>query len=111
MTLALRAHRRWRPDPTIDESQRLPRIAVLGAGHPGPVIAPAAVAAGYAVAIAPPGDPGAVDLVADIVERIGFDAVRLDSLRAGRLFEAGGPVFGATLRRAEFERAVRAEAA
>jgi 8-hydroxy-5-deazaflavin:NADPH oxidoreductase len=223
----------WRPDPTIDESQRLPRIAVLGAGHSGPVIARAAVEAGYPVAIAASGDPArialvaqvlvpgaesrwaadavadadvvllaipihkfatfdralvagklvvdimnywppvdgvqamfedhrrgsseivqdrladstvvkslnhlgyhqldeerrpegsperravgvagddpdAVDLVADIVERIGFDAVRLDSLRAGRLFEAGGPVFGATLRRAEFERAVRAEAA
>jgi predicted dinucleotide-binding enzyme len=56
-------------------------------------------------------DPEAVDLVAEIIERIGFDTVRLDSLRAGRLFEAGGPVFGASLRQAEFERAIRAEAA
>jgi predicted dinucleotide-binding enzyme len=56
-------------------------------------------------------DPDAVDLVADIVERIGFDTIRLDSLRAGRVFEAGGPVFGAALRRSEFELAVRAEAA
>jgi predicted dinucleotide-binding enzyme len=56
-------------------------------------------------------DPGAVDVVARIIERIGFDSVQLDSLRAGRLFEAGGPVFGASLRRAEFQRAVRAEAA
>jgi predicted dinucleotide-binding enzyme len=56
-------------------------------------------------------DPDAVDVVEDIVERIGFDTVRLDSLRAGRLFEAGGPVFGASLRRSEFELAVRAEAA
>jgi predicted dinucleotide-binding enzyme len=56
-------------------------------------------------------DPVAVDVVADIVERIGFDSVRLDNLRAGRLFEAGGPVFGASLRRAELERALRAEAA
>jgi len=56
-------------------------------------------------------DRDAVDVVADIVERIGFDTVRLDSLRAGRLFEAGGPVFGASLRRSEFELAVRAEAA
>jgi predicted dinucleotide-binding enzyme len=56
-------------------------------------------------------DPEAVGLVAEIVERIGFDTVRLDNLRAGRLFEAGGPVFGASLRRAEFERALRAEAA
>ncbi len=56
-------------------------------------------------------DPQAVNLVARIIERIGFDTVRLESLRAGRLFEAGGPVFGASLRRAEFERAIRAEAA
>ena len=56
-------------------------------------------------------DPDAVDVVSDIVERIGFDAVRLDSLRAGRLLEAGGPVFGASLRRAEFDLAIRAEAA
>jgi predicted dinucleotide-binding enzyme len=56
-------------------------------------------------------DPDAVNVVADIVERIGFDTVRQDSLRAGRLFEAGGPVFGASLRRSEFELAVRAEAA
>jgi predicted dinucleotide-binding enzyme len=56
-------------------------------------------------------DPGAVDVVASIVERIGFDTVRLDSLRAGRVFEAGGPVFGASLRRSEFEGALRAQAA
>jgi 8-hydroxy-5-deazaflavin:NADPH oxidoreductase len=56
-------------------------------------------------------DPDAVNVVADIVERIGFDAIRLDSLRAGRLFEAGGPVFGASLRRSEFELAVQAVAA
>jgi predicted dinucleotide-binding enzyme len=56
-------------------------------------------------------DPAAVDIVADIVERIGFDAVRLDSLRAGRLLEPGGPAFGASLGRADFERLVEAEAA
>jgi predicted dinucleotide-binding enzyme len=56
-------------------------------------------------------DPDAVNVVADIVERIGFDTIRLDSLRAGRLFEAGGPVFGASLRRSEFELAVQAVAA
>jgi 8-hydroxy-5-deazaflavin:NADPH oxidoreductase len=56
-------------------------------------------------------DPDAVDVVADIIERIGYDTVRLDSLREGRLLEPGGPVFGASLRRAEFELAVRAEAA
>ena len=56
-------------------------------------------------------DSAAVDIVSDIVERMGFDALRLDSLRAGRLLEAGGPVFGASLRRAEFDLAIRAEAA
>jgi predicted dinucleotide-binding enzyme len=55
-------------------------------------------------------DPGAVDLVADVIERIGYDTVRLDSLSAGRLFEPGGPVFGASLYRAEFELALSAEA-
>jgi predicted dinucleotide-binding enzyme len=56
-------------------------------------------------------DPDAVDIAADVIERIGYDAVRLDSLSAGRLLEPGGPVFGAVLHRADFERAVRAEAA
>jgi 8-hydroxy-5-deazaflavin:NADPH oxidoreductase len=54
-------------------------------------------------------DTGAVDAVAEVIERIGYDAVRLDSLRAGRVLEPGGPVFGVSLRRAEFEVAVRAE--
>ncbi|HEY3713473.1 MAG TPA: NAD(P)-binding domain-containing protein [Jatrophihabitantaceae bacterium] len=56
-------------------------------------------------------DLGARDLVAEVVERIGYDTVRLDSLRAGRLLQPGGPVFGAQLRRSEFELAVQAEAA
>ncbi len=56
-------------------------------------------------------DPDAVDVVGDIIERIGYDTVRLGSLRAGRLFEAGGPVFGASLSQAEFELAIRAQAA
>jgi predicted dinucleotide-binding enzyme len=56
-------------------------------------------------------DPGAVDAVAEVIERIGYDTVRLDSLRAGRILEPGGPVFGASLRRADFELAVRARAA
>jgi predicted dinucleotide-binding enzyme len=54
-------------------------------------------------------DPDAVDAVAEVVERIGYDAVRLDSLRAGRILEPGGPVFGASLSRADFEEAVGAE--
>jgi predicted dinucleotide-binding enzyme len=56
-------------------------------------------------------DPRAVDAVAGVIERIGYDAVRFGSLRAGRLLEPGGPVFGVALRRAEFDPAVRAKAA
>ncbi|WP_329100653.1 NAD(P)-binding domain-containing protein [Micromonospora sp. NBC_01699] len=51
-------------------------------------------------------DPAGVKVVAELVERVGYDSVRLDSLRAGRLLEPGGPVFGASLRRAEFELAL-----
>ncbi|TCM45337.1 NADPH-dependent F420 reductase [Kribbella sp. VKM Ac-2568] len=53
----------------------------------------------------------AVDLVAGVIEDIGYDTVRLDGLRAGRLLEPGGPVFGVALSRAEFESTVSAEAA
>jgi predicted dinucleotide-binding enzyme len=56
-------------------------------------------------------DPDAADLVAEVIERIGYDPVLLDSLYAGRLLEPGGPVFGVSLRRPEFERALRADAA
>jgi predicted dinucleotide-binding enzyme len=56
-------------------------------------------------------DPDAVDLVAELIERLGYDAVRLESLRAGRLLEPGGPVFGASLHRTQFEHALRAQAA
>ena len=56
-------------------------------------------------------DSRAVDVVAELIERIGYDAVRFDRLSAGRLLEPGGPVFGASLHRSEFELAVRAEAA
>jgi predicted dinucleotide-binding enzyme len=56
-------------------------------------------------------DPGAVGVVAEVNERIGYDTVRPDSLSAGRVLEPGGPVFGVSLRRPEFERALSAEAA
>jgi predicted dinucleotide-binding enzyme len=56
-------------------------------------------------------DPGAVDVVADVIERIGYDTVRLDSLSAGRILESGGPVFGASLHRSDFESALGAQAA
>jgi predicted dinucleotide-binding enzyme len=55
-------------------------------------------------------DAAAVDAVAQVIERIGYDAIRLDSLGAGRLLEPGGSVFGVSLHRAEFEAAVRATA-
>jgi len=56
-------------------------------------------------------DPGAVGVVADVIERIGYDAVRLEGLGAGRFLEPGGPVFGVALGRAGFEQAVHAGAA
>jgi 8-hydroxy-5-deazaflavin:NADPH oxidoreductase len=56
-------------------------------------------------------DPRALDVIADLVERIGYDAVRLNSLSSGRILEPGGPVFGVSLRRFEFEQAAHAVAA
>jgi predicted dinucleotide-binding enzyme len=56
-------------------------------------------------------DPSAVDAVAEVIERIGYNAVRLDSLSAGRLLEPGGPVFGVSLHRTEFELALHAQVA
>ena len=56
-------------------------------------------------------NPQTVDIVAELIERIGYDVVRFDRLSAGRALEPGGPVFGAVLRRPEFELAVHAKAA
>jgi predicted dinucleotide-binding enzyme len=56
-------------------------------------------------------EPGAVDTVAEIVERIGYDAVPLAGLRAGRILQPGGPVFGVALNRTDFELAVGVDAA
>jgi predicted dinucleotide-binding enzyme len=55
-------------------------------------------------------DPAAVATIAGLADRIGYDPVRLESLRAGRVLEPGGPVFGVVLPLPEFERAVRAGA-
>jgi predicted dinucleotide-binding enzyme len=55
-------------------------------------------------------DPAAVDMIAGFVDRLGYDPVRLGSLRAGRILQPGGPVFGVTLTRREFEQAIREEA-
>jgi predicted dinucleotide-binding enzyme len=56
-------------------------------------------------------DSGAVSIVAALIELIGYDTVRLDSLSTGRLLQPGGPVFGVSLRRPEFDLAVHAQAA
>ena len=44
-----------------------PRIAVLGAGHVGPVIARVAIEAGYPVSIAASGDPEEIALIAQVL--------------------------------------------
>jgi 8-hydroxy-5-deazaflavin:NADPH oxidoreductase len=51
-------------------------------------------------------NPAAAAVIARLVDRIGYDPVRLDSLRAGRVLQPGGPVFGIVLPRPEFEQAV-----
>jgi 8-hydroxy-5-deazaflavin:NADPH oxidoreductase len=55
-------------------------------------------------------DPAAVTAIAGLVDRVGYDPVRLANLRAGRVLQPGGPVFGTVLARPEFERAVRDDA-
>lgn len=55
-------------------------------------------------------DPAAVATIAGLADRIGYDPVRLESLRAGRVLEPGGPAFGVVLPLDEFERAVREDA-
>ena len=54
--------------------------------------------------------PAAVATIAGLVDRIGYDPVRLESLRAGRVLQPGGPVFGVVLTLPEFERAVGEDA-
>src|SRR5216683_894740 len=46
---------------------RLPRIAVLGAGHVGPVIARVAIAAGFHVTIAASGSPEMIALIVRVL--------------------------------------------
>jgi predicted dinucleotide-binding enzyme len=55
-------------------------------------------------------DPAAAATIAHVVDRIGYDPVLLGSLRAGRVLQPGGPVFGTVLTLPEFERAVRKDA-
>ena len=55
-------------------------------------------------------DVAAVAATAALAYRIGYDPVRLGGLRAGRVQQPGGPVFGVVLTRPEFERAAGEEA-
>jgi hypothetical protein len=55
-------------------------------------------------------DPAAAAAIAGLLDRIGYDPVRLGSLRAGRVLQPGGPVFGVTLTRPEFERTIYEDA-
>ncbi|WP_160295470.1 NADPH-dependent F420 reductase [Demequina aurantiaca] len=52
----------------------------------------------------------AVALVLEMVHRVGFDAVYAGSLAQSGLLEAGGPIFGVRLDRAELERHVTQDA-
>jgi predicted dinucleotide-binding enzyme len=51
-------------------------------------------------------DPDAVDTISAFVDRLGYDAVPVGPLSAGPVLQPSGPVFGAVLRREDFERAV-----
>jgi predicted dinucleotide-binding enzyme len=55
-------------------------------------------------------DPDAANTVSAFVDRIGYDAVPVGPLSAGRVLQPGGPVFGTVLRREDFERAVHSPA-
>ena len=55
-------------------------------------------------------DAAAVATISDLIDRIGYDPVRLGSLRAGRALQPGGPVFGSVLTAAEFQLAVSEDA-
>src|SRR4029453_10138832 len=55
-------------------------------------------------------DPDAVRRVSTFVDRIGYDAIPVGPLSAGRILQPGGPVFGVVLRRDDFERAVHSPA-
>jgi predicted dinucleotide-binding enzyme len=56
-------------------------------------------------------DAASVESVLSVVDHIGYDAIGIDTLRAGRVLQPGGPVFGARLDRLEFEQAVRVDVA
>jgi 8-hydroxy-5-deazaflavin:NADPH oxidoreductase len=51
-------------------------------------------------------DPDPVATISAFIDRIGYEAVPVGALSASRVLQPGGPVFGAVLRREDFERAV-----
>jgi predicted dinucleotide-binding enzyme len=55
-------------------------------------------------------DRRAVEAIARLVDHIGYDPGCVGNLIAGRVLQPGGPVFGITISRPEFERAVHEEA-
>jgi 8-hydroxy-5-deazaflavin:NADPH oxidoreductase len=55
-------------------------------------------------------DSAAAAAIAGLIDRFGYYPVRLESLRAGRVLQPGGPVFGTALPLPEFEQAVREDA-
>lgn len=56
-------------------------------------------------------DEAAVDAVVQLVERVGYDALRIGGLASGRILQPGGPVFGALLNASEFQQAIGYDAA
>ena len=55
-------------------------------------------------------DSNAAMVVAEVIDRVGYEPILLGSLSAGRVLQPGGPVFGAVLTRLEFERAIHTTA-
>ena len=51
-------------------------------------------------------DPDAVATISAFIDRIGYDGLPVGPLSAGRVLQPGGPVFGAVLRREDFQRAI-----
>ena len=66
-------------------TERLPRIAVLGAGHVGPIIARMAGDAGYPVSISASGDPDRIRLIAEFLAPNAVPTRAADAVRAADL--------------------------
>jgi predicted dinucleotide-binding enzyme len=54
-------------------------------------------------------EPDATGAIAEVIERIGYDALTLPSLAAGTVLQPGNPVFGARLTAAEITRMIGAK--